>query len=72
MYEISKDIAPKTFADILNSRPKSYSLHFFTNYELRRPRVNSVLTATETFSYLGPKLWDLLSLDVKERLFSCF
>ena len=41
-----------------------YDLH--DNNSFKRRRVNSVLHGTELVSFLGPKMWDLVSNEIKE------
>ena len=41
-----------------------YDLH--DNNSFKRRRVNSVLHGTESVSFLGPKMWDLVSNEIKE------
>ena len=41
-----------------------YDLH--ENNSFKRRRVNSVLHGTELVSFLGPKMWDLVSNEIKE------
>ena len=36
------------------------------NNSFKRRRVNSVLHGTELVSFLGPKMWDLVSNEIKE------
>ena len=66
MYKVPKGIAPKIFADI-------FSCNSAVNYDLRhqtdfsRPLVKLVLNGTETISYLGPRIWDLVPLEMKQK-----
>ena len=66
MYKVSKGIAPNIFADI-------FSCNYRANYDLRyqpefsRPLVELVFDGTETISYLGPRVWDLVPLEMKEK-----
>ena len=39
------------------------------NSSFKRRRVNSVWHGTESMSYLGPKIWDLVSNEIKESEF---
>ena len=41
-----------------------YDLHDSNSF--KRRRVNSVLHGTELVSFLGPKMWDLVSNEIKE------
>ena len=63
---MSKRIAPKIFADIFSCNSRA-------NYDLRyqsefiRPLVKSVFNGTETISYLGLGIWDLVPLEIKQK-----
>ena len=64
MYKVSKDIKPKIFADIFSCNSRAnYDLRYQS--EFSRPLVKSVFHGTETISYLGPRIWDLVPLDMK-------
>ena len=41
-----------------------YDLH--DNNSFKRMRVNSFWHSTESVSFLGPKIWDLVSNEIKE------
>ena len=66
MYKVPKGIAPKIFADI-------FSCDSHVNYNLRyqtycsRPLAKSVFNGTETVSYLGPRIWNLVPLEMKQK-----
>ena len=62
---MSKDIAPKIFADnfSFNSRA-NYDLSY--QYEFSRSQVKSVFNGIETVSYLGPRICYLLPLEMKQ------
>ena len=66
MFKVSKGIAPKIFADIFTRKPPSdYNLRYQSDY--RRPQIRSVLNGTETIAFLGPKIWDLVPLEIKQK-----
>ena len=66
MFKVSKGIAPKIFADILARKPPSdYNLRYQSDY--RRPQIRLVLNGTETIAFLGPKIWDLVPLEIKQK-----
>ena len=52
---------------------KVFKLREGSNYSIRLtsqltiPRVNSVYHGTESASFLGPKIWDLVPLDIKGK-----
>ena len=63
---MSKVIAPKIFADIFsyNSRA-NYDLRYQS--EFSRPLVESVFDGIESISYLDPRIWDLVPLEMKQK-----
>ena len=66
IYKVSKGIAPKIFADIFSCNSRAnYNLRYES--EFSRPLVKSVLNGTETMSYLGPRIWDLVPLEMKQK-----
>ena len=46
--------------------PKMSSYNLRNNNSFKRRRVNSVWHGTESVSYLGPKIWDLVPNEIKE------
>ena len=66
MYKVSNHIAPKIFTDIFSSNSRA-------NYDPRyqsessRPLVKSVFNGRETISYLDPRIWDLVPLEMKQN-----
>ena len=66
MYKVSKGIAPKIFADIFRYISRAnYDLRYQS--EFSRPLVKSVFNGTEATSYLGPRIWDLVPLEMKQK-----
>ena len=66
MYKVSKGIALKIIADIFNCNSRAnYDLRYQS--EFSRPLVKSAFNATETISYLGPRIWDLVPLQIKQK-----
>ena len=66
MYKVSKGIAPKIFADIFSCNSRAnYDLRYQS--EFSRPLVKSVFNGTETISNLGPMIWDLVPLEMKQK-----
>ena len=66
MYKVSKGMAPKIFADIFSCNSRAnYDLRYQS--EFSRPLVKSVFNGTETISNLGPTIWDLVPLEMKQK-----
>ena len=59
MFKVSKNLAPPQMHDIfrLKDQPQ-YNLR--CNSLFSRPLVKSVYKGTESLSFLGPKIWDIL------------
>ena len=66
MYKVSKGIAPKIFADIFSSN-SHVNCSLCYQSEFSRPLVKIVFDGTEAISCLGPRLWDLVSLEMKQK-----
>ena len=55
-------LGERTVYNLLTRKP--YDLR--NNNSFKRRRVNSVWHGTESVSYLGPKIWDLVPNEIKE------
>ena len=65
MFKLKKGIAPALIKDlILPNRQHRYELR--NNRDFAVPIVKSVHKGLESLSYLGPKIWELLPLEIKE------
>ena len=54
------------FADIFNS-DSSANCDLRYKSEFSRPLVESIFNGTEATSYLGPRMWDLVPLVMKQK-----
>ena len=63
MFKITNNIAPEILTSIFEERTCSYN--FRNNSKFASRRVHSVYHGTESLSYLGPKIWDLVPYEVK-------
>ena len=64
MYKIKHNISPNYISDIF---PRSYSTYNLRlNSDFRKPVVNTVMWGSETLRNIGPKIWELLPLNIKE------
>ena len=63
MFKVKNGIAPKIITDMFKLSNPTYNLRnkrdFVSNHK------QTVYLGTESLSYLGPKLWDLLPQDLK-------
>ena len=59
MLKVSKSLAPPPLQEIfkLKDQPQ-YNLRY--NFLFSKPLVKSVYNGTESLSFLGPKIWDIL------------
>ena len=64
MFKISNNMSPEIVTEIFEKRENPYG--FRNNNAFRRRQVNSVYHGTESLSFLGPKIWDMLPLEIKE------
>ena len=64
MFKVKNNTAPEIMNKLF--APKMSSYHLRNNYSFKRRRVNSVWHDTESESYLGPKIWDLVPNEIKE------
>ena len=65
MFKVNKNLAPRQIHDIfrLKDQPQ-YNLRY--NSLFSRPLVKSVYKGTESLSFLGPKIWDILPNTYKD------
>ena len=64
MFKVKNNIAPEIMKELF--APKMTSYHLGNNNSFKRRRVKSVWNGTESVSYLGPKIWDLVPNEIKE------
>ena len=63
MYKVHNNISPNFICEIFHKSDVSYNM--IKTSDFIRPRVNTVFYGTETIRNIGPKIWDLLPLDIK-------
>ena len=64
MLKVKNNIAPEIMKKIFAPKMSLYDLR--NNSLLKIRRANSVQHGTESVSYLGPKIWDLVPNEIKE------
>ena len=65
MFKLKRDMAPELTKElILLNRQRRCELR--NNPDFAVPIVKSVHKGLESLSYLGPKIWELLPLEIKE------
>ena len=64
MSKVYRNISPSISSEIFHRRDRSYNLQI--NSEFAMPNVRSILHESESISCLGPKIWDIVLLELKE------
>ena len=64
MFKIKNNMAPEFFNEIFQNRALPYNLRTNSNFSSRQ--VHSVYHRTESLSFLGPKIWELVPVDTKQ------
>ena len=64
MFKVYRNISPPIFSEIFHRRDINYNLRI--NSDFAMPNVMSVFHGSESISYLGPKIWDIVPFELKE------
>ena len=64
MFKIKKGISPEIMGDVFKPRECRYNLRNMSDFKSHC--VKTVHFGTETVSYLGPKLWNILPNEFRE------
>ena len=64
MFKVKNDIAPEIMKELVTPKMSRYYLR--NNDSLKGRKVNSAWHGTESVSYLGPNIWDLVHNEIKE------
>ena len=64
VFKVYINIAPPIFTEIFNKRNPNYQLRHTSHFSI--PSVRSVYNGTESLSFLGPKIWDIVPTESKE------
>ena len=64
MFKIHRDLSPEILRETSVSKTSLYNLGRNDNFEKRK--VRSVYQGTESLSFLGPKIWDLVPVELKQ------
>ena len=64
MYRVKHRIAPKIICELFNEANVPYKLR--QDVSFRSYNVKTVLYGTETLSYLGPKIWNLVPSNIRD------
>ena len=63
MFKIYRGLSPEILRETFVSKTSSYNLRRNDTFEKRK--VHSVYHGTESLSFLGPKIWDLVPAELK-------
>ena len=64
MFKIHRGLSPDILREIIVPKISLYNLRRNNTFERRQ--VHSVYYGTESLSFLGPKIWDLVPLELKQ------
>ena len=64
MFKIHRGLSPEILRETFVSKTSSYNLRRNDTFEKRK--VHSVYHGTESLSFLGPKIWDLVPVELKQ------
>ena len=64
MFKIYRIMSSAIFSELFCRRHISYDLR--SNFNLVVPNINSAFHGSEIVSYLGPKIWYIVTLEVKK------
>ena len=64
MFKIHRGLSPEILKETFVSKTSSYNLRRNNTFEKRK--VHSVYHGTESLSFLGPKIWDLVPVELKQ------
>ena len=64
MYRVKHRITPKIMCELFNEANVPHNLR--QDVSFRSYNVKTVLHGTETLSYLGPKIWNLVPFDIRD------
>ena len=64
MFKVYRNMSPTIFSELFRWRDISYNLRSNSNFLV--PNVKSVFHGSDSISYIGPKIWDVVPLELKE------
>ena len=63
MYKVVHDLSPAIVTEIFPKNCQNYNLRYKETFRARK--INTVYSGSETISVLGPKIWELVPIDIK-------
>ena len=64
MFKVYRSMSPPIFSELFRGRDICYNLRSNSSFVV--PHVKSVFHGSESISYLGPKIWDIVPLELKK------
>ena len=64
MFKVYRNMSPTIFSELFRWRDISYNLRSNSNFLV--PNVKSLFHGSDSISYIGPKIWDIVPLELKE------
>ena len=64
MFKVHSDLSPLIFKEIFHKRTLNYELGHPSEFTIQR--IESVCNGSESIAYLGPKIWNMVSSELKE------
>ena len=64
IFKVYQNISPPIFSEIFYGRDINYNLRIIS--EFVEPNIRSFFHGSESISYLGPKIWDIVPIDLQE------
>ena len=64
IIKVYRNTFPPIFSENFHRRDINYNLRINSDFAMRN--VRSVFHGSESISYLGPKIWDIVTLELKE------
>ena len=70
MFKVYRNISPPIVRQLFQLRNNDYNLRQFSQFDL--PNVKSVFCGTESISFLGPKIWNIVPNEFKKETLDAF
>ena len=64
MFKVYRNISPPIFSEIFHRRDINYNLRI--NSDFAMPNVGSVFLGSESSTFLGSKIWDIVLLELNK------
>ena len=64
MYKVVHNLSPAIVTEIFPKNCQNYNLRYKETFRARK--INTVYSGSETISVLGPKIWELVPIDIKK------